>query len=115
MDPDQLAENRRQLARLARQKKRRRLPRELPCDWRPGTVTNPEDNQPFTEAGAWEFIAQLLEDIGGQEVTLLSLDRPAGQLAYVMKCPVPGGNLYIKVHYGHGPCILGRSFHYSDY
>jgi hypothetical protein len=116
MDPEQLAENRRQLAQLARQRSRRRVPRgELPCEWRPQTVTNPEDGQPFTDAGAWERIAQLLEDVAGQEVAVSVLDRPPGQTAFVMRCAVPGGTLYIKVHYGHGPSILGRSFHYSDY
>jgi hypothetical protein len=115
MDPEQLAENRRQLARLARQKKRRRVPRELPCTWQPWTVSNPEGNQPFTDAGAWEFTARLLEDSEGQMVEVITLDHPRGQLAYVMRCAVPGGELYIKVHYGHGPSILGRSFHYSDH
>ena len=115
MDPEQLAENRAQLARLARQKKRRRVPHDLPCDWQPATVVNPEDNQPFTDAGAWEFIGQLLEDNEGQEVEVVSLDRPADKVAYVMKRVLPGGKLYIKVHFGHGPSILGRSFHYSDY
>jgi hypothetical protein len=116
MDPEQLAENRRQLARLARTKGKRRVPRgEFPCEWWQGTVINPEDNQPFTDAGAWEFCAQLLENIEEQEVTLRTLERPAGRVAFVMKHVLPGGALYVKVHFGHGPTILGRSFHYSDY
>src|SRR5437763_16067130 len=115
MDPEQLAENRRQLARLARQRSRRRIPREFPCSWRPHEVTNPEDNQPFTDPGAWEFIALLLQDVQGQAVNVITLDRPAGQQAFVLLRPVPGGNLYVKVHYGHGPTILGRSFHYSEH
>jgi hypothetical protein len=116
MDPEQLAANRRQLAQLARQKKRRRVPREFPCEWHPRTVPNPEDNsQPFTEVGAWEFIADLLEN-DAQEVTTTVLDRPADVTAYVMKLSLPdGGTLYIKIHFGQGPTILGRSFHYSDY
>lgn len=115
MDPEQLAENRRQLARLASQKSKRRVPSELPCDWQPRTVINPEDNQPFTLAGAWEFTARLLEDMEGQSVEILTLDRPAGTTAYVMKCDLPTGEVYIKVHYGPGPSILGRSFHYSEH
>jgi hypothetical protein len=115
MEPEQLAENRRQLARLARQKKRRRIPRELPCSWLPGTVLDPGSNQPFTDAGAWELIAQLLDDFEGQAVRVQTLDHPAGVVAYVMEYPLPLRNLYIKVHYGNGPSILGRSFHYSDY
>lgn len=115
MDPAQLAENRRQLAQLARQKKKRRVPSELPCTWRPSAVINPEDDQPFTPAGAWEFIARLLEDIVDQEVTPVILDCPIGKQAFSMLCPVPGGNLYIKVHFGAGHTILGRSFHYSEH
>lgn len=115
MDPEQLAENRRQLARLARQRSKRRIPHELPCTWQPWTVINPEDSQPFTDAGAWEYTARLLEDTGGQSVELITLDNPAGKTAYVMKCDLPTGQLYIKVHYGHGPSILGRSFHHSEH
>ena len=116
MDPEQLAANRRQLAQLARQKKRRRVPRELPCEWLPHTVPNPEDdNRPFTDAGAWEFIANLLDN-EGQEVRTITLEQPAGVTAYVLGYSLPGGGtLYVKVHFGHGPTILGRSFHYSDY
>jgi hypothetical protein len=115
MDPEQLAEYRRQLASLARQKSRRRVPRELPCRWYPSEVANPEDGQPFTEPGAWVFIAQLLEDIEGQCVEVISLDNPVGKSGFVMKCDLPTGKMYIKVHYGHGPSILGRSFHYSEH
>ena len=32
-----------------------------PRDWRPGEICNPEDGQPFTLNGAWEFIARVLE------------------------------------------------------
>ena len=95
MDPAQLAENRRQLARLARQKSKRRVPRELPCTWQPTTVINPEDNQPFTPAGAWEYTARLLEDIGGQSVEVITLDNPAGKTAYVMTCDLPTGGFSI--------------------
>ena len=116
MEPEQLAANRKQLAHLARQKSKRRVPRELPCEWRPTTVPNPADNnQPFTEAGAWELIAELLEN-AGQEVTTIILDRPLDKTGFVMKYPLPGfGMLYIKIHFGNGPTILGRSFHCSDY
>jgi hypothetical protein len=114
MDPEQLSANRCQLALFARQKRRRRVPRELPCSWRPSEVINPDDNQPFTDSGAWEFIAQLLEN-AEQSVDVITLERPAGQSAFVMTCDLPTGRVYIKVHYGHGPSILGRSFHYSEH
>lgn len=106
MDPEQLAENRRQLARLARQKSKRGIPRaDLPCRWYPREITNPEDNQPFTDAGAWALIAQLLEDIEGQSVEVITLDNPAGKTGYVLKCDLPTAKVYIKVQYGPGPSI----------
>lgn len=115
MEPDQLAANRRQLAILARPKKMRIVPRkELPCDSYPEQVQNPEDRQPFTEPAAWELIARLLED-DTQEIEIVALDKPPGKTAYVMKHALPTGLLYTKVHFGHGPRIEGRSFHYSDY
>jgi hypothetical protein len=108
MDP----EHRRQLARLALKKRTRRVPDDLPCRWRPETVVNPEDQQPFTPATAWEFIAQRLEDLK-QEIEEIVLDKPAGKTGFVIKCAVATRVIYIKFHSEQGRTILGRSFHYS--
>jgi hypothetical protein len=105
-------EHRRQLARLARRKRTRRVP-DLPCRWRPETVMNPENNQPFTEDGAWEFIAQRLEDLG-QSLEEIVLQVPPGEPGFEIVCPLPTGIVYIKFHSDRGcRTILGRSFHYS--
>jgi hypothetical protein len=108
MDP----EHRRQLARLALKKRTRRVPDDLPCRWKPWTVVNPEDQQPFSDSAAWEFIAQRLEDLE-QEIKEIVLEKPAGKPGFVMECAVASRVIYIKFHSEHGRTILGRSFHYS--
>src|SRR6267143_6568637 len=40
------------------------------------------DQQVFTEAGAWEFIAELLE--AGHPIQEIELDNPAGKRGYVL-------------------------------
>ena len=41
-----------------------------PRDWRPRTIINPEDGQPFTDAAAWELIACLLD--GNEPLEILN-------------------------------------------
>jgi len=105
---------RREAALLARRKKARSTPftPEAPCEWRPQTVTNPADGNPFTPDGAWEFVAQQLED-ENQTVHWVELRKPPGKKALVMIVAQSGGNVYIKVQLGSGT-ITGRSFHYSS-
>jgi len=96
---------------------RRRWCRVLgwPRDWRPGTVVDPHDadQQVFTEAGAWEFIAELLE--AGHPIQEIELDNPAGKRGYVLVAD--GGDqrpeIYVKLQLGSGQ-VIGRSFHYSN-
>ncbi len=85
--------------------------KEAPVDWRPQTVMNPVDGQPFTPEGAWLFIAQLLEN-ESQPLECIDLEHPPGKKAYVMLVPTDGREIYIKFQLGSGR-ILGRSFHYS--
>jgi hypothetical protein len=74
-------------------------------------VLNPSGGQPFTDAGAWEFIAQLL--LQGHPLEESPQEQPPGVTAYVMQISLPEGTVYIKVRLGAG-FILGRSFHYSE-
>lgn len=71
------------------------------------------DQQVFTEVGAWEFIAELLE--AGHPIQEIDLEIPAGKKAYVLLAS--GGEkrpeIYIKVQLGSGQ-VIGRSFHYSE-
>ena len=61
MEPD-IAEIRNQLALLSRKKKRGCRIVQYRRKWTPGTVIDPVDGQPFTDVGAWEFIANCLDD-----------------------------------------------------
>jgi hypothetical protein len=106
---------RRQLIVLARRPRARIVPRtsQIPCRWRPGLVNNPESRMPFTEAGAWQFFADRVEE--GLPLESMSLDKPLNAVGYVMlislELTLPP--LYIKVQLA-GDRILGRSFHYSE-
>ena len=104
-----------ELARRARNKRTRqnKFEPEEPCVWRPRQVVNPESGLPFTDAGAWNFIAELLE--AGHEVTTVVLEKPLGKTAYVMvvkgytDCP----DIYIKLTMTRN-MVNGRSFHDSE-
>lgn len=56
------------------------------------------DQQVFTEPGAWEFIAELLE--GGHSIQEIKLDNPEGKTGYVLLAS--GGEkrpeIYVKLH-----------------
>lgn len=109
-------EARRQIISLARQKRCRHseFSPERPVKWRPTQVTNPEVDLPFTEAGAWEFIAQQLE--AGQPLTEIVLDKPPGKIGYVLSVLLSSDRpeLYVKLELGGSGKVFGRSFHYSE-
>ena len=105
-------EIRRQLAALAADKKRRTssFAKSTPTDWNPYHVLQPKTGLPFTDAGAWSFIVDLLNsDVELQKITL---DVPSGKEAYVMKVDGFKGRpkIYMKIHFG-SKGIVGRSFH----
>jgi hypothetical protein len=106
---------RRQISVLARQKKCRisDWTRDEPTEWQPHTV---KDNfgEFFTDAGAWEFLADLLD--AGHMVEEIVLRLPPGRKAYVVKKRIDSVHpeIYIKVRLGSGT-IIGRSFHYSTF
>jgi len=108
------AEVRDDIANMARRKNARIVPRspEMPCDWNPTTVINPEVGMPFTDISAWHYIADLAES--GHPIKEIILDQPKGDKGYVMvvKLEASAPDLYIKVQLKGGK-IFGRSFHYS--
>ena len=116
MEPTAPDDNfRHELLVLARKGKKCRITqwtKERPTVWQPTQVKNPESGFIFTEAGAWDFIADLLE--AGHPLQSMILDHPPDKIGYVMK--VSGGagerEIYIKLQLGSGK-IYGRSFHYS--
>lgn len=108
-DPE---DHRLQLASLARQKKRRAL--GFPRDWNPGAVINPASGLPYTESGAWQLIAEILES--GHPVETVVMNNPRGKTGYVLIYELSEDTppLYIKIHFGSSG-IVGRSFHHSHH
>ncbi len=84
-----------------------------PHVWLPRTVENPAlPGFVFTDAGAWEFIAEYLER--GNEVYDMRLDNPVGAPAFTFTVSIgPQGDLYVKVQIGPRNNAIGRSFHIS--
>lgn len=106
-----LEEHRHQMIVLIRSK-RRVIPRNIPTDWRPTQVVSAESQLPFTPSGAWQLIADKLEE--GHPIEEIVLKNPSGKTAFVMKIEAkPGRKIYIKLQFGNG-CVIGRSFHYSE-
>lgn len=86
---------------------------ELPTKWWFGQVIDPRSGKLFTPAGAWEFIAEKLEETG-TTISELELDKPPERKAYELQVHTLHGTIYIKVHFGgKGDTVIGRSFHYS--
>ncbi len=108
IDPEQYRE---QLASLARNKKCRDY--GWPRHWSPGSVPSPTSGLPFTESGAWSFIADLLES--GHPIETVELKKPKGVTGFVMKVDIGEKlpKLYIKIHLGGSGKILAKSFHLS--
>jgi hypothetical protein len=106
----ELEEYRNQMIVLIRSN-RRVVPRDMPTEWRPTEVVNPESRMPFTFGGAWHLIADKLEE--GHPVEKVKLRNPSGKTGYVLKIDAgQGQKIYIKLQFGNG-CVIGRSFHYS--
>ena len=108
IDPENF---RRDLALLARRTQSRQL--GFPREWQPESVPHPESGMPFTVAGAWIFIAELLEK--GQPMEVIEMRDKPGTRAFVMLVDMPDSErpLYVKVQLGSGK-IIGRSFHWSN-
>ncbi len=113
MSPD-LHAVREELIRLCRHRKTRRVvfTEEAPSDWQPASVAHPEFGGYFTDQGAWEYVADLLET--GHVIKEVTLSKPPGELAYEMNVNLGSHhpNLYIKIQIKSG-FVFGRSFHYS--
>jgi len=82
----------------------------LPCDWAPGTILNPESDMPFTEAGAWGLICDLLA--GSHPFTQVNLRVPpvckAYETTHRLRPNLP--LIYIKIQLYKGK-VYCRSFH----
>jgi hypothetical protein len=111
---DDLADIRAELLRLSSSKRTRlvRHTKEAPCRWNPYATINPETSSPFTDASAWDFVAELLGS--GHEIKRVPLRKPPGKFGYTMLVPgkSKSEDIYIKLQLGSG-VVMGRSFHYS--
>jgi hypothetical protein len=103
---------RRRLAAFAssRRTRTRAFTRDRPCDWQANSLTDPRSNCPFTEDGAWEYVAEQI--IGGIEIEVIELEHPPGKRGYVMKLPSSNTSIsfYVKLQLGSN-CVFRRSFH----
>jgi hypothetical protein len=86
---------------------------EEPCDWRPRQMAHPQTGLPFTDVGAWNFIAELLES--GCDVAEIVMQKPRGKTGYEILVAGPVGcpEIYIKLTLSSN-MVHGRSFHYSE-
>ena len=105
-----LGKIRSEIVRLAQIKRSRE--RDYPNKWHPNSVLSPL-GLPFTQASAWEFVADSFEEF---EFSESLQDDPPGAIAYQMVvCLEDEQEIFIKVRLGKaGNKILGRSFHYSE-
>jgi hypothetical protein len=83
----------------------------MPCDWAPPQVET-KLGLFFTDAGAWAFIADLLES--GHPFSAVTLRKPPGDVAYetTIRLREDLPVIYIKLQIKAGR-IWGRSFHNS--
>lgn len=86
-----------------------------PHSWRFREVTDPSTGEPFFLDSSWEFVAFLLDSGRDLEsVTLTANTADRGKTAYVIKEPLSGTDLYIKIRPGCG-AVIGYSFHYTEH
>lgn len=114
-DKERLISVKHHLAVLIRRGKYRvPFEQEYPKRWCFGGVVDPRSQKYFTPAGAWDFIAEQLEE-AGTTIAEVTLDKPAGRKAFVLKTSTQHGTIYVKIHFGgKGDTVIGRSFHYSE-
>jgi hypothetical protein len=87
---------------------------EYPTKWWFGKVKDPRTENYFTHSGAWDFIAEKLEE-KGTKIREIQLDKPPEKKGYELLEHTKWGIIYIKIHFGFGEnnIVWGRSFHYS--
>src|SRR2546425_4438044 len=103
-----------QLAKWARQQDTRtsKFTRDRPRHWRPFQTIDPRTHEPFTECGAWEFIAEQIE--AGHPISELQPNQPSGNLAYWMVVELQNGSsLYVELELSTHK-VIGRSFFLGD-
>lgn len=87
---------------------------QCPTEWRPHSVIDPRTSQPFTDAGAWDYVVEMLH--AGIPLEQVDLEKPPGKKGYVLRLPAGGDSpfIYVKLQRGSGR-VIGRSFHYDQH
>lgn len=82
--------------------------------WEPNTVRHPELHSIFTDAGAWDFIADCLES-GENFQSIPPTDAFQDYAIYMLHLPIFGERrIYMKLACRQGlDMVIGVSFHYS--
>ena len=77
-------------------------------------MTDPRSGKVFTEDGAWQYAAEMID--AGVDIDVIDLDHPPGKKGYVMLIPShdPTTPIYVKLQLG-GAFVIGRSFHYTTH
>lgn len=82
-----------------------------PSRWEPYAVHDPRYDELFTDAAAWDYIAELVEL--GDGLRQVALREPKGCVGYELIHVLSDKRvLYIKFRLAGG-IVIGRSFHYS--
>ena len=109
--PKELGEVKRQLAdRILHGQRLVGWSPDLPSKWWFGKIVDPRTGMPFTPSGAWDFIAEQLQDESTQ-IAVIDLEKPPNEKGYVLKISVTEGTIYVKLQMGRENVVIGRSFH----
>jgi hypothetical protein len=83
--------------------------KEAPTKWNPSEAYDPESDEPYTPAGAWQRIVEELT--AGCTLAELIMDKPPGKKGYVFHFQdARGERIYVKLQLVSGG-VRGRSFH----
>ena len=88
----------------------------VPNRWRPWAIKESDTGMRFSDAGAWEFIAECLLDkaIEVEDLPTKLRDPPVPAVVFKIHMPWHGERLYVKLGELRGGVVLGVSFHLED-
>jgi hypothetical protein len=88
----------------------------MPHEWTPHKVELP--GMPgfyFSDAGAWDLIADRLQAGVGFDVITLSTPAGATAICFEVQLHTDRRPVYVKVQLGYSNKAIGRSFHHSHF
>jgi hypothetical protein len=105
------------LASMCRDPAKRIIARNLELEnfWAPYTVRNPDTFMPFTDAGAWDFIADCLE-ANVKTTCIPPSEKYPDHAYYLVEGARTGQAIYMKIAIRPGlKHVIGVSFHNSKH